>query len=435
MDMADLIVAAPDADRSARQTVEECLARIAAENPKLNAVSVLFAEAALARADILDRAAAEGQPTGRLHGVPVLLKDVIDVAGHPTGFGSKAYAIGPAARNAPVIDRLEAEGAIILGKTTMVEFAVGSWGTNTVQGTPWNPSDATQHRVPGGSSSGAAVAVAAGFAPIAFGSDTGGSIRIPAALCGVVGYKPSFGLIPLQGVAATGASFDTLGPLSMSVAQVRAATEAAAGISLCYPDTSLAGLVLAHVSATALAPIDPVVLAAYRRVLATCEAAGATLREFELPLSFVDLQALNGDIVAYECYQQLSGIVDDKESDIDPYVRKRVQKGALITASAYRARLEKLQATRRTFEQDFCGFDALVLPGTPIPAPTLEQVDESQIPMSRYTRLANCLNLCAITLPIAGTPAPLGIQLADVQGADAKLLAIAGTLEAEMRKK
>jgi|AntAceMinimDraft_1070359.scaffolds.fasta_scaffold09806_3 aspartyl-tRNA(Asn)/glutamyl-tRNA(Gln) amidotransferase subunit A len=435
MDMADLIVAAPDADRSARQTVEECLARIAAENPKLNAVSVLFAEAALARADILDRAAAEGQPTGRLHGVPVLLKDVIDVAGHPTGFGSKAYAIGPAARNAPVIDRLEAEGAIILGKTTMVEFAVGSWGTNTVQGTPWNPSDATQHRVPGGSSSGAAVSVAAGFAPIAFGSDTGGSIRIPAALCGVVGYKPSFGLIPLQGVAATGASFDTLGPLSMSVAQVRAATEAAAGISLCYPDTSLAGLVLAHVSATALAPIDPVVLAAYRRVLATCEAAGATLREFELPLSFVDLQALNGDIVAYECYQQLSGIVDDQESDIDPYVRKRVQKGALITASAYRARLEKLQATRRTFEQAFCGFDALVLPGTPIPAPTLEQVDESQIPMSRYTRLANCLNLCAITLPIAGTPAPLGIQLADVQGSDAKLLAIAGTLEAEMRKK
>jgi aspartyl-tRNA(Asn)/glutamyl-tRNA(Gln) amidotransferase subunit A len=367
--------------------------------------------------------------------VPVLLTDVIDVAGHPTGFGSKAYAIGPAARNAPVIDRLEAEGAIILGKTTMVEFAVGSWGTNTVQGTPWNPSDATQHRVPGGSSSGAAVAVAAGFAPIAFGSDTGGSIRIPAALCGVVGYKPSFGLIPLQGVAATGASFDTLGPLSMSVAQVRAATGAAAGISLCYPDTSLAGLVLAHVSATALAPIDPVVLAAYRRVLATCEAAGATLREFELPLSFVDLQALNGDIVAYECYQQLSGIVDDKESDIDPYVRKRVQKGALITASTYRARLEKLQATRRTFEQDFCGFDALVLPGTPIPAPTLEQVDESQIPMSRYTRLANCLNLCAITLPIAGTPAPLGIQLADVQGADAKLLAIAGTLEAEMGKK
>lgn len=435
MDMADLFVAAPDADRSARQTVEECLARIAAENPKLNAVSVLFAEAALARADILDRAAAEGQPTGRLHGVPVLLKDVIDVAGHPTGFGSKAYAIGPAARNAPVIDRLEAEGAIILGKTTMVEFAVGSWGTNTVQGTPWNPSDATQHRVPGGSSSGAAVSVAAGFAPIAFGSDTGGSIRIPAALCGVVGYKPSFGLIPLQGVAATGASFDTLGPLSMSVAQVRAATEAAAGISLCYPDTSLAGLVLAHVSATALAPIDPVVLAAYRRVLATCEAAGATLREFELPLSFVDLQALNGDIVAYECYQQLSGIVDDQESDIDPYVRKRVQKGALITASAYRARLEKLQATRRTFEQAFCGFDALVLPGTPIPAPTLEQVDESQIPMSRYTRLANCLNLCAITLPIAGTPAPLGIQLADVQGSDAKLLAIAGTLEAEMRKK
>ncbi|WP_439507763.1 amidase family protein [Yoonia sp.] len=149
----------------------------------------------------MDRAAAEGQPTGRLHGVPVLLKDVIDVAGHPTGFGSKAYAIGPAARNAPVIDRLEAEGAIILGKTTMVEFAVGSWGTNTVQGTPWNPSDATQHRVPGGSSSGAAVAVAAGFAPIAFGSDTGGSIRIPAALCGVVGYKPSFGLIPLQGAA------------------------------------------------------------------------------------------------------------------------------------------------------------------------------------------------------------------------------------------
>lgn len=430
MDVTQPLVATVETAVSARGTVEACLARIAADNAKLNAVSALFADAALARADALDRAAADGQPTGRLHGIPVLFKDLVDVAGHPTEFGSAAYATGPATRNAPVIDRLEAEGAIILGKTNMVEFAVGSWGTNSVQGTPWNPADPTQHRVPGGSSSGSAVAVAAGFAPIAFGSDTGGSIRIPAALCGVVGYKPSYGLIPLQGVAATGPTFDTLGPLALSVAQARAATEAAAAISLSYPKTSLDGLVLAYVADTALAPIDAAALAIYHSVLARCEAAGATLRDIELPLSFVDFQALNGDIVAYECYQQLRGIVDNPDADIDPFVRKRVQQGALITPTMYRTRLEQLQTTRRAFADSFHGFDALVLPGTPILSPTLNDVDESQIPMSRYTRVANCLDLCAITLPIVDKPLPIGFQLAAVHGADARLLAIAEALEA-----
>lgn len=435
MDTTDSCIEADETDKSARHAVEVCLSRITAENPKLNALSEVFADAALLRADALDRAAAEGQRTGRLHGVPVLLKDLVDVAGHPTGFGSTAYASGPAARNAPIIDRLEAEGAIILGKANMVEFAVGSWGTNAVQGTPWNPADRTQHRAPGGSSSGSAVAVAAGFAPIAFGSDTGGSIRIPAALCGVVGYKPSFGLIPLQGIAATGPSFDTLGPLALSVAQARAATEAAAGISLSCPDTSLDGLVLAYVSDTALAPIDADVSRSYCGVLEQCEAAGATLREIELPLSFVDFQALNGDIVAYECYQQLRAIVEDQDTDIDPFVRKRVLQGKLISATTYRERLEQIEVTRMAFAENFSGVDALVLPGTPIQAPTMDQVDESQIPMSRYTRVANCLNLCAITLPTPAKALPIGVQLAAAQGSDAKLLAIAETLEATWRKK
>lgn len=415
--------------KSAREKIEACIASINAYNSKLNAVSTVFAETALQRADALDQAARKGEPLGPLHGVPILVKELVDIVGHPTGFGSLCYATGPAARNAPIIDRLEAAGAIIIGTTNMVEFAVGGWGTNAVQGTPWNPADKTNHCIPGGSSSGSAAAVAAGFAPIAFGSDTGGSIRIPATLCGVVGYKPSFGLIPLQGVAATGPSFDTLGPLARTVSDAKLAAEAAAATRFEHPSVSLGGLCMIHVSETDLAPIEPEVLEGYRRLLAQLSQAGVTFREIKLPMSFVGFQQLNGDIVAFEAYRQLRTIVDDDTCEIDPFVRQRVQFGATITDEAYRQRLIELQAIRQASVGLFDGADALLLPGTPMLAPTVDRVDESQVPMSRYTRLGNCLNFCAIALPIPAKSMPNGIQLALPHGQDAKLLAVAKEVE------
>lgn len=421
----------------ARDAVERAIARIEADNPRLNAVSALFADAARARADELDRMARAGLATGPLHGVPVLMKELVDIAGHKTAFGSLCYATAPAARNAPVIDRLEAAGAIILGTTQMVEFAIGSWGTNAVRGTPVNPADPVEARAPGGSSSGSAVAVAAGMVPIAFGSDTGGSVRIPATLCGLVGYKPSYGLIPMQGVAPTGPSFDVLGPLARSVADTRTAVEVAAGLSLAAPARDLAGLVVAHVPDAALAPIDPAALAAYDRARELLLAEGAVLRELPLPLSFVDIQAVNGDIVAFEAYRHLGPLAEDAAAPLDPFVRMRVLNGARLSPADYRARLAALQALRAEFHAGFSGADVLLLPGTPMAAPRLSEVDESVIPMSRFTRAANCLGLCAIALPVPAAPGamPLGIQFCAAAMEDSRLLAVAERFERHVRSR
>lgn len=420
-----------DAQPSVRSQLEIVIAKIEAENDELHAVSALFRKEARARADILDQAAKAGKPCGPLHGMPILFKELVDIAGKPTAFGSIAYSSGLSLRNAPVIARLEAAGAIILGTTHMVEFAVGSWGTNAIRGTPKNPADRQVHRVPGGSSSGSAVAVAAHFAPIAFGSDTGGSVRIPAALCGVVGFKPSYGLIPLQGVAATGPTFDTLGPIARSVNDARLAVEASAGLSLTHPKLPLNGLRLAAIRTEGLEPIAPEVHAAYQHSLTLLADAGAQIDLVDPPLPLTDIQQINGDIVAFEAYAHLGPLIDDDSLPLDPHVRARVAYGASLSEADYRATLGRMHELRKSFAPTLSNRDGLILPGTPLTAPPLSEVDETQIPMSRYTRLANCLNLCAITLPVPTETGvlPVGFQLSAPAGADAKLLAIAEAVE------
>lgn len=411
---------------SARQTLEVCIARIQAENDKLHAVSELFLSSARTRADQLDKDIQYGKSPGPLHGVPILLKELVDISGYRTQFGSNSYMQHTAAWSAPIIHRLEAAGAIILGTTHMVEFAVGSWGTNVARGTPWNPEDREVHRAPGGSSSGSGVAVAADFAPIAFGSDTGGSIRIPAALCGVIGFKPSFGLIPLQGIAPTGPSFDTIGPLCKTVRDARRAVEAASGLSFLHPSLQLNEVTVAYVDSRHFEPIEPACLLAYQKAFKIFEDAGARLLEIPLPMSFVEFQKLNGDIVAFEAYHHLQHLVEDHSAPLDPFVRQRVLAGATISEPLYQKQLNRLSAVRSEFDAAFEGVDVMLLPGTPGVAPPLQHINEAEIPMSRYTRIGNCLNLCAIALPVPNSEKylPVAIQLASLHGMDARLLEI-----------
>lgn len=420
----------PRESETASARVATCLARIADQNEHLHAVSHLLAEHAWARATELDRLAATQEPRGALHGLPVLVKELVDIEGIPTRFGSLAYGTTPARETAPALRRLEDAGAILLGTTHMVEFAIGSWGTNHARGTPWNPVDARVHRVPGGSSSGSAVAVAAGLAPVAIGSDTGGSIRIPASLCGVVGFKPTYGLIPTDGVAPLGPTFDTLGPITHCVSDARRLTEVMAGVSLAHPAVAIDDLRIAIVTEAALAQIAEEVAAAYTAALSGMRALGARVEEIALPLPFVEFQSLNGDIVAFEAYRHLSQLAEDPSSPLDPFVRKRVLAGRDVDPEHYQAQLRRLHDARLSFAPMFSGFDLLVLPGTPICALPLSEVDERQIPMSRYTRVANCLDLCAITLPLS-RPAgalPIGLQLCAAAHSDARLLAIADAI-------
>ena len=197
--------------------VELYLERIARYDGALHAFAALFPDESRRSAQARAMEVGRGIGLGRLHGVPIAVKDLIDIAGRSSGAGSLRRSGIVAAATSAVVERLAAAGAIILGKTHMTEFAFGSWGTNAVTGTPRNPWDARRHRVPGGSSSGSGVAVAAALAPAAIGSDTGGSVRIPASLCGVVGLKTTHGRLPTHGVVPLSPSLDTIGPIARCV--------------------------------------------------------------------------------------------------------------------------------------------------------------------------------------------------------------------------
>lgn len=409
--------------QSARSVVRRCLDAIDAENSKLHAFVEVFADGAMQRAEELDRVAAQRGPVGPLHGVPIAVKDLAQIGSRLPGFGSKCYPPQRGAATAPAIQRLIDAGAVIIGMTHMVEFAIGGWGTNHAMGTPWNPVDRTVHRVPGGSSSGSAVAVAAGLVPAAIGSDTGGSIRIPASLCGIVGFKPSFGRIPLEGIAPLGPTFDTLGPITRRVADARLLFCVMAGLPV--PETG-AGKVL-HVGVPAidqLAPCDPEVLANFERSIEALRLAGHKVEIFSFPMEFTAYQALNGSIVAHDAYRQHQSLAEDAATPLDPHVRQRILAGRDIDDARYAALLQECAAAMSEFSSGWARFDIMALPSTPLPAVPVDMVDESTFPMSRYTRAGNCLDLCGISIPngITATGLPTGLQLMSWSGADAQLL-------------
>lgn len=416
--------------RSASAQLDDSLSRIAAQEGKYHAVSQLFEQEARRNAAELDASVAQGAAPGKLHGVPFLVKELVDIEGHVTGFGSGSYASRHATATAPAIRRLQEAGATLLGTAQMVEFAFGSWGSNYLKGTPWNPCDPDMHRAPGGSSSGSAVAVAAGFVPVAIGSDTGGSIRIPASLCGVVGFKPSNGLIPTTGVAPLGPTFDTLGPIARHVVDARSFTEVMSGEDLSHPPVDVKGLRIAVLHPDALAPLDARIARAFEDTVAALESRGARVTQIDLPLSLVEFQKLNGDIVGYEAYARLEALVEDWRLPMDPHVRRRSLAFRDMDRLAYEARLAQLEDLRRGFKQSFAAHDVLALPGTPFCAPPLFEVDETEIPMSRYTRIANCMDMCAICLPLprAEGELPIGFQLCASLGSDAYLLSLAETI-------
>jgi aspartyl-tRNA(Asn)/glutamyl-tRNA(Gln) amidotransferase subunit A len=411
---------------SARSVVQHCLDAIASENGKLHAFVEVFSEAASRRADELDASMARSGVVGPLHGVPIAVKDLAQIGARSPGFGSRCYRPPQGTATAPAIQRLIDAGAIIIGMTHMVEFAIGGWGTNHAMGTPWNPVDRAVHRVPGGSSSGSAVAVAAGMVPAAIGSDTGGSVRIPASLCGIVGFKPSFGRIPLDGIAPLCPSFDTLGPITRTVQDARLLFSLMAGLP--RPERGAGKTLRIGVPAgDQLAPCDPDVLANFERSVLALRSAGHTIGIFSFPRALTAYQALNGSIVARDAYAQHKALAEDPATPLDPHVRQRILAGRDIDEAQYAALGEDRAAAIAEFGPEQARFDIIALPGTPLPAVPVSAVDESTIPMSRYTRAGNCLDLCGISVPNGATSAglPTGLQLMAWSGADFGLLDLA----------
>jgi aspartyl-tRNA(Asn)/glutamyl-tRNA(Gln) amidotransferase subunit A len=326
--------------------VDALMDRIRRRNAQLHAyIAVYEADARLA-ADAADRAIRAGHRIGPLHGVPIALKDLVDLEGRVTTGGSKVWADRVSPITATIAERLIGAGMVVLGKTHTVEFAMGSWGTNTHLGTPRNPWDLAVHRTPGGSSSGSGVAVAAGLAPVAIGTDTGGSVRLPAAWCGIVGLKVTAGRISTAGILPLSFTLDTPGPLARSVEDAALIFRALNGpdprdrSTLAWTPVDplpglrrgVAGLRLAVMPDAERQGCDKEVLAAYDAAVEALAGLGARIIRPALPHRFSDYAAATGRIIGAEGYRFVGHLVDDETLPVDPHVRPRIQIGRGMSA-------------------------------------------------------------------------------------------------------
>ena len=392
--------------------VDGYLARIAAREPKLQAFVEVYADDARLAAEAADKAMRSGHAVGPLHGIPIALKDLIEIEGKNVTGGCEVWRTRKAARTATLARRLVAQGMIVLGKTHTVEFAMGGWGTNTRLGTPWNPWDPERKRTPGGSSSGSGVAVAAGLAPWAVGTDTGGSVRLPASWCGITGLKTTIGRVSTHGVLPLSPTLDTPGSITRSVEDAALLYVAMQGpdpldartLGLAFTDPMPAlkrgvrGLRLACMPEPERQHASDDVLAAYDGSLAEVERLGAEVVAVDLPFAFADVAALNLRIMAAESYAILHELIDDENAPLDPHVRPRIAAGRSITAQAYIEALRERESMKRKFTAALDGIDALLTPTTMTTAVPLDEVDQVKAP-AHYTRFGNFLDVCALSLP------------------------------------
>ncbi len=428
---------------TSRALVEDSLARIAdPAGEGARAFIKVHAEAARAMADAIDTLRRAGRAPGRYAGIPIGLKDLFDIAGEPTPAGSRALADAPpATANAPVVQRMLAAGFVPVGRTNMTEFAFSGLGINPHYGTPSAPWDRAAAHIPGGSSSGTAVAVADGMVAAGLGTDTGGSCRIPAAFCGVVGYKPTARRVPIDGVLPLAPSLDSVGPLAPSVACCAAIDAILAGEAPAPPaPATLAGLRLAVPESFALDGMDTPVSTAFDRALRVLSKAGARITHARFT-AFDAIPAVNakGGFATAEAYAWHRALLAEQGGRYDPRIRARIERGERQSAADY---LDLLAARRRligNFDAATREFDAVLLPTTPIAPPRLAELDDERdynrlnLLILRNTAVGNFLDRCAISLPChrAGDP-PVGLMLMGETLGDARLFRIAAAVEAAL---
>ena len=425
--------------RPARDRLEAALARIADPGGEgARACLTVYTESARAAADAADARARDGITLGPLDGAIVTIKDLFDVAGEPTRAGSTVLANAPPAKaDATVVHRLRAAGAVIVAKTNMVEFAFGG-GLNRHYGTAGNPADRT--RIPGGSSSGAAVAVADGMCEIGIGTDTAGSVRMPAALCGVVGFKPSKFRVPTDGVFPLSYTLDSVGPLARTVVDCANADAVMADDAPWAVEAApLSGLRLGIPQGLPLTNLDATVASRFSAATDQLRQAGMRLSGETIPL-IDDMARLNGPFVvalsAVEGYSIHRQLLATRGAEYDPGVRARFETARSVSAADYIDIVRERNFLVREMDQRLSDLDGLLLPTTPIVAPPIADLTdvakEGAINrlLARNTVIINFFDLCAISLPCpraGGLPA--GLMLVARNGQDRRLLRIAAAVE------
>ena len=424
--IAELAKALRNGTLTSLALTQDCLQRIADHDAHFHSFLAVYAQEALAAAAHADAELRAGRDRGPLHGIPVALKDLVDIEGRPTTAGSPLLADNIARQDAAIVRRIVEAGGIVVGKTHLVQFALGAWGTNPHMGTPRNPAGrAGDTLAPGGSSSGSAVAVAAHLVPWAVGSDTGGSVRVPAAFCGIVGFKPTIDALPRAGVYALSDTLDSLGLLVTSVDDARSCFEALAGAPTAAAAPSRRIGVLEPTELVSLAPALAQCLAENLRRL---EQAGWSLVPFRFPAPLVDFKEPTNAIQIAEGAWVNDRFLDDPDAPIDPAVRPRLIAARATTAVQYlQARATAAQWQQRfAAEMDRLGLAAIAMPVTAVTAPRLEDIDHGMAPV-QFTRPINLLALCGISLPagLDHDERPIGLQLVGRAGADHALLAVA----------
>jgi aspartyl-tRNA(Asn)/glutamyl-tRNA(Gln) amidotransferase subunit A len=398
----------------------------------------LFAESALREAEASDRRAVEGKLLGPLDGRIVSIKDLFDVAGKVTGAGSAVLRrLAPAATDAVVLKHLRSAGAVIIGKTQMTEFAFSALGTNPHDGVPGNPHD--RQRAPGGSSSGAVVSVVDGMAEIAIGSDTGGSIRIPAALSGAVGFKPTRGRISADGAFSLSSSLDTIGPIAASVAECaatdRVLSEAQTPEPLLAASSGSFRLIVAR--GRLFDRCEPEVLDAFEDAVGQIRGGGLQVEDGSIDPALDDVARIDkiGTFPSIEVGATLRELGISGLDEVDPKTRVRIEAGAGILATDY-VRMTRLRdAAVKAFENSFADNDVFVVPTTPIRAPLLASVQddaafhEANGLVLRNPRVANMLDCPSISLPLPIKGLPAGLMLIGRRNSDRRLLEIAARIE------
>jgi aspartyl-tRNA(Asn)/glutamyl-tRNA(Gln) amidotransferase subunit A len=421
---------------TSRERTEAALARIAdpAGEGKRSCLTV-YADAARAAADAADARAKAGKPLGPLDGAVITIKDLFDVAGEVTRAGSAMLAKRgkKAAADAPTVKRLRDAGAVIVAKTNMTEFAFSGVGANPHFGTPGNPAD--RKRIPGGSSSGGAVACADGIGEITIGTDTGGSTRIPAALCGIVGYKPTAKRIPRDGAYPLSFALDSIGPMARSVADCHR-TDAVLAADAFEPlqAAELSAVRIGLLQGLVLQNVDGIVGPAYEKVLAKLGSAKLTdvIPDLSIMMGVND----RGGIAPAEAYAINRTLLHEDGDGVDPFVRARIMRAATMNVADYIQNIRDRETGIGRMHAVFDDFDVLALPTTPIVAPTMEEVASADgfaarnALLLRNTSIGNFFDLCAISLPIGlGNSLPCGLMLFGRHGNDRKLFQVAAAVE------
>lgn len=426
------------------ELTSDCLARIEKLNPTLNAFITVTADFALAQASRAEKEIQQGKWRGPLHGIPLALKDIIDTAGVRTTAAGALFRDQVPTEDAEVVRRLKNAGAVLLGKQNLHEFAYGGSSIVSYYGAvrnAWNPAHIT-----GGSSGGSATAVAAGLCYGAIGSDTGGSIREPAALCGVVGLKPTYGRVSTRGVIPLAPSLDHVGPIAWTVSDVVVILQAIAGHDA--KDANSANTPAAdYVAGLGEEPkamrigvprnfffedIDPEVASAVEQALSVLKTLAASVRELELAVP------TDRTLLAAEAYAFHAEFVARSPELYQPETLRRIRSGADISAAAILQRRRELQQARREIRKVFEHVDALVMPATPIPAPSIAELTQNpdllrprEILLLRNTRPVNTWGLPAISVPCGFTEAglPIGLQIIGPHWDEANVLRLAHAYE------